>query len=263
MHYYQFNISDYRSSTAHLSNEEDLAYRRLIDMYYDTEQKISLDTQLVAKRLRVNVDAVNAVLVDKFAKHEDGWFHVRCDEVIKHYHQMAEVRRVNGRLGGRKKNLLTTEQVPSTNQAGTEHQPEAKLTNNQELITNNQELNLNTYVKSTDVDVDQWNRISCPVKELVNIFHEECTSLPKVMMLNDQRKKLLVARWVDVAKVDNITSRQEGLDIFRAIFQQVERSDFLCGRTKDSRHWKANFDFLVKSTNFLRISEGQFDNGRN
>jgi len=34
MHYYQFNIGDYASHTRHLSDLEDLAYRRLLDAYY-------------------------------------------------------------------------------------------------------------------------------------------------------------------------------------------------------------------------------------
>ena len=35
MHYYSFHINDYRAATAHLSNEEDLAYRRLIEAWRD------------------------------------------------------------------------------------------------------------------------------------------------------------------------------------------------------------------------------------
>ena len=44
MNYYSFHIGDYRGATAHLSNEEDLAYRRLLDMCYDTESAIPLET---------------------------------------------------------------------------------------------------------------------------------------------------------------------------------------------------------------------------
>ena len=90
MHYYQFNISDYRSATVHLSNDEDLAYRRLMDMYYDTENKIPLDTQWVARRLRLDTQTIEAVLNDMFVKHEDGWFNARCDEVIKQFKEFAE-----------------------------------------------------------------------------------------------------------------------------------------------------------------------------
>ena len=133
MHYYQFNIADYRSATVHLSNEEDLAYRRLLDMYYDMETKIPLDTQWVARRIRVESAVVQNVLSDMFERHEDGWFHARCQETIEHYHAMAEKNRANGKLGGRRKNPV-----------GSDSQPSAKATNNQELITNNQKLIVNT-----------------------------------------------------------------------------------------------------------------------
>jgi uncharacterized protein YdaU (DUF1376 family) len=126
MHYYQFNIGDYRAATAHLSNEEDLAYRRLLDMYYDTEQKIPLDTQWVSKRLRLATQVVDDVLKDMFVRHEDGWFHARCDDLIQQYHAMAEKNRANGRLGGRKKNPV-----------GSDSQPIVKATINDELITIN------------------------------------------------------------------------------------------------------------------------------
>ena len=126
MHYYQFNIADYRSATTHLSNEEDLAYRRLLDMYYDSEQRIPLDTQWVAKRLRLGCEVVDIVLQDMFVKQENGWFHGRCEEVIEAYHAMAEKNRANGRLGGRRKNPV-----------GSDSQPIAKATINQEPITIN------------------------------------------------------------------------------------------------------------------------------
>jgi uncharacterized protein YdaU (DUF1376 family) len=129
MHYYQFSIGDYRAATAHLSNEEDLAYRRLLDMYYDTEAKIPTDTQWVARRIRMDAVVVLSVLNDMFEEHEDGWFHARCHEVIDQYHAMAEKNRANGRLGGRKKN-------PVGNPLATDSEPIAKATINQELLTN-------------------------------------------------------------------------------------------------------------------------------
>jgi hypothetical protein len=132
MHYYQFNISDYRSATVHLSNDEDLAYRRLLDMYYDSENKIPLDTQWVARRLRLDTITVENVLNDMFVKHEDGWFNARCQDVIHQYHAMAEKNRANGRLGGRKKN-------PTANPLGIDSQPIVKPTINQELETINKD----------------------------------------------------------------------------------------------------------------------------
>lgn len=110
MHYYRFHIGDYRSATAYLSNEEDLAYRRLLDMYYDTEQPIPLDTRWVARRLRVAVDVVEIVLNDFFVLEEAGWRHSVCDEQILKYQDDAEKNKVNGKKGGRPKKGESTQQ---------------------------------------------------------------------------------------------------------------------------------------------------------
>ena len=153
MHYYQFNISDYRSATVHLSNDEDLAYRRLLDMYYDTENKIPLDTQWVARRLRLDIQTVENVLNDMFVKHEDGWFNARCQDVITQYHAMAEKNRANGRLGGRKKN-------PTGNPMGNDSQPIVKATINQELETINNKLKRDkttSVVCPPDVEQQIWD----------------------------------------------------------------------------------------------------------
>ena len=148
MHYYQFSIGDYRAATAHLTNEEDLAFRRLLDMYYDTEQKIPLDTQWVSRRLRVDAHVVRDVLNDMFVQHEDGWFHARCADVIEQYHAMAEKNRANGRLGGRKKNPV-----------GSDSQPIAKATINQEPLTNNHKPKRESATKVAcppDVGLQEW-----------------------------------------------------------------------------------------------------------
>jgi len=73
MHYFPFHIGDYRSSTAHLTNEEDLAYRRLLEMYYDLEGPIPLDTEWVSRRIRVEASVVRDVLNDMFERTEQGY----------------------------------------------------------------------------------------------------------------------------------------------------------------------------------------------
>ena len=120
MHYYPHHIGDYKSATAHLTNEEDLAYRRLLEMYYDTEAFIPLETQWVARRLRVGCEPLESVLKDFFVHTEMGWKHARCDLVIREYHEMAEKNRRNGKLGGRPKsnkqgaeNPVGSQSVPS------------------------------------------------------------------------------------------------------------------------------------------------------
>lgn len=138
MHYYPHHIGDYKSATSHLNNEEDLAYRRLLEMYYDTEQPIPLETQWVARRLRVGTESVQVVLNDFFQEQTDGWHHARCEEEIKEYAARADRARKNGKNGGRRKaspqaeeNPVGTQSVPSGNPDLT--QPLA----NQEPVTSN------------------------------------------------------------------------------------------------------------------------------
>ena len=95
-------------------------------MYYDTENQIPLDTQWVAKRLRLDCEVVKSVLQDMFKLTESGWHHGRCETVIDQYHAMAEKNRANGRLGGRKKNPVASDS-----------QPIAKATINDKPITIN------------------------------------------------------------------------------------------------------------------------------
>lgn len=90
MHFYQFHIGDYRAATAHLSNEEDLAYRRLLDMYYDTEQPLTDDTEWLARRIRISQDVVVRVLHDMFEPEGNRWHHKRVEKEIANYKAMSE-----------------------------------------------------------------------------------------------------------------------------------------------------------------------------
>lgn len=90
MHYYQFNIGDYRRDTPHLSRLEHSIYRDLIDSYYLDEKPIPLETQSVTRRLRLVSDeeatALKNVLSDFFVQKEDGWHHSRIESDIANYY---------------------------------------------------------------------------------------------------------------------------------------------------------------------------------
>tara|TARA_Y200000002_G_scaffold114397_1_gene93706 strand:- start:6940 stop:7584 length:645 start_codon:yes stop_codon:yes gene_type:complete len=88
MHFYSFNIGDYISHTKHLSDMEDLAYRRLLDLYYLHERTLNEDVSLVARKINMkdNVPEVRVVL-EEFFKLEvgKGWINPRADEEIEKY----------------------------------------------------------------------------------------------------------------------------------------------------------------------------------
>ena len=84
MHYYQFNIGDYKSHTEHLSEMEDLTYRRLLDWYYLHETPIPLDEVEVARqiRMRSHSDCIAIVLREYFERTDDGWIHHRANKEL-------------------------------------------------------------------------------------------------------------------------------------------------------------------------------------
>ena len=84
MHYYQFNIGDYKSHTEHLSEMEDLAYRRLLDWYYLHESPIPRDIAETARqiRMRTHTECIATVLQEYFEETDSGWTHGRADKEI-------------------------------------------------------------------------------------------------------------------------------------------------------------------------------------
>lgn len=148
MHYYSFNIGDYTSHTAHLTPIEDIAYRRLLDLYYQTETPIQDNITAVCRqiRLRDHEDDVRQILSEFFTLQDGVWVSARCDREIEEYHIKGDIARANGKKGGRPKKLTEPTNNPAGSssfdlanpditQAKANHKP---LTNNQETLNNNQ-----------------------------------------------------------------------------------------------------------------------------
>jgi uncharacterized protein YdaU (DUF1376 family) len=88
MHYYQFNIGDYASHTAHLDPLEDIAYRRMLDYCYLNECGLPETIESIARviRMRTHCDCIATVLREFFYEHDDGtWHHTRVDSEILAY----------------------------------------------------------------------------------------------------------------------------------------------------------------------------------
>lgn len=120
MNYYPFHPGDYLRDTAHLEPMEDLAYRRLLDLYYLSEAPIPLETQQVSRRLRLGSESVIAVLNEFFICTSNGYIHKRCDAEIADYRHRQERSRQNGKGGGRPKNQG---EKPSRFPAGSQQEP--------------------------------------------------------------------------------------------------------------------------------------------
>lgn len=83
MNYYPFHIGDYASATRHLSWDEDMAYRRLMDAYYTREAPIPSDRRQAYRLACANTpeqrEAIDVVLAEFFEETPEGWRNSRCD----------------------------------------------------------------------------------------------------------------------------------------------------------------------------------------
>lgn len=84
MNYYPFHVGDYAAHTAHLEPMEDLAYRRMLDLYYRTERALPADPQEIARltRLKDQREAIDVVLKEFFILSRDGWHSKRADDEL-------------------------------------------------------------------------------------------------------------------------------------------------------------------------------------
>lgn len=130
MHYYAFNIADYRKDTTYLSPVQHYIYRTLIDVYYLNEAPIPDKKEIILRKLGLGIarkDDLVLVLNDFFKLEGTSWHHKRIDKDIVDYQKRALVNRINGMKGGRpRKSSLTdgvTEAMPTKASAKATNKP--------------------------------------------------------------------------------------------------------------------------------------------
>jgi hypothetical protein len=105
----------------------------------------------------------------------------------------------------------------------------------------------------------------CQYDKVVELYHANCKGLRRVMALTDARKRTINARWREFCKEDDLKTTAEALESFEWYFQEVSKSRFLMGYSTPGpgrdRPFKADFDWLMCPTNFLKVCEGKYSNG--
>lgn len=97
------------------------------------------------------------------------------------------------------------------------------------------------------------NTNGVPYQKIVDLYHEHLPELRQVVALNQARKTAIKGRWHNEIK---------SLESFAKYFSLVAQSDFLTGKCppapgRDSP-WQADFDWLMKPSNVLKIVEGKY-----
>jgi len=133
MHYYQFNIGDYRRDTAHLSHLEHGIYRSLIDTYMLEESPLSGDMKELERKHLIRTanekKALRNVLKDFFKFENSMFLHSRCDEDIISYRDKS----LKASKSAKKRWEKDAKAMRTHSEGNANHKP---LTNNHKPITN-------------------------------------------------------------------------------------------------------------------------------
>ena len=89
------------------------------------------------------------------------------------------------------------------------------------------------------------NRID--YESIVNLYHDLCPKMRKVFAINDQRKGFINARIAEY-----------GINKVTEVLRKAGESEFLNGT--NTNVWKADFEWLMRPQNFLKVLEGKYDN---
>lgn len=160
MNYYEHHIGDYDADTAHLTWLEDMAYTRMLRLYYRKEAALPVDIAAVCRLVRATTKeerkAVETVLHEFFVLQSDGWHQARCDAEVEAYQRRVERNRTVGKLGGRPRKGGAAA-VPTGDALGSETETQSEPTENPVgfswVSKNNPPQTPDPITTSTDVDV--------------------------------------------------------------------------------------------------------------
>ncbi len=87
-------------------------------------------------------------------------------------------------------------------------------------------------------------------KKVIELYHENCQSFPRVFKLSDARKAKIRIR---------LEEMKNDYSVLEKIFKKMGDSKFLKGDNKNG--WKASFDWVFENErNWVKIIEGNYDN---
>ena len=253
MYYYQFNIGDYQSHTSHLSEIEDLVYRRLLDWYYLHELPIPLDEAEVSRqiRMRSHTESIAIVLREYFERIEDGWIHHRANKEIAKAGDKSEKAKAsaNARWGKKDANALPTQSDSNATQ-DTEH-----ITHNTEHKTQS----LDAYASLSAEGLP-----TCPHKDILLLYKKHLPHLTQPRVWEGNRQVVLKSRWIQAAKPSNYSpegykTKEDGLKWWDSFFGYIANDSSLANgfKTKD-RTWLPDLEWITNATNFAKIIDGKY-----
>lgn len=241
MNYYPFHIGDYLVHTAHLGCLEDIAYRRLLDLYYLREAPIPECDAARLVRMLDHADVVEAVLREFFVLDDGVWRHGRCDEEIAKMTDKRDKAKASAAAS-----WASRSKGPEAN---------SKRTHSERIANAMLPTPIPIPIPKKDIDslLAAPKRPAIPVQDIIDSYHELLPMCPQVRKLTAARRAQIEARWRcgDLPDVET----------WRDYFAFVATSKFLTGLAPSGpgqRPFIADLEWLSKEANYAKVYERKY-----
>ena len=249
MHYYQFNIGDYSSHTAHLEPLEDIAYRRMLDWCYLHERPLPNDIEQISKliRMRSHTDCIASVLREFFDLTPDGWWKDRIGEEISRANEKSEKAKASAKARWSKEKSDANALQP---------QSEGNAPNTQDPIPNTQD---------PSISLSETAFPPCPHQEILKLWKKHLPHLIQPRTWEGTRQANLKQRWIQASKPsaysgDGYKTMEKGLEWWDGFFAYIASDTKLSsGFESQGRIWRPDLEWIVNATNFQKIIDGKYD----
>jgi uncharacterized protein YdaU (DUF1376 family) len=255
MYYFKFNIGDYASHTRHLSPIEDIAYRRLLDLAYTSENPITDDIRELSRLINMRDYQQEIIdILNEYWEHvTEGWINNRVLKELEATGVKSESASRSAKMRWDKAKeanamRLESERIANASKSNA-NASKIDATHNTLPITQDQ-LNSNALSppaeKPLKADPIQY-------EEIVNLYHQTLPMCPKVVMLTSKRKGQIAARW----KSGNLPDLQTWSEYFKF----VSESPFLTGKTdpiNGHKRFVADLEWITTESNFTKIAERKY-----
>jgi uncharacterized protein YdaU (DUF1376 family) len=261
VNYFPFHLGDYAAHTGHLEPMEDLAYRRLLDVYYLREGPLPADIQATAKlvRMRSMSSDVESVLNEFFVLTDAGWTHARCEQEIERMQDKQAKARASAQasVNARKAKSLNGR---STDVDGSDNGRSTDAQDNQTDV----ELPTPTPTPIAIPSLSAAKLPTCPTQKIIALYHAALPELPTCKILGKTRDKALHKfwEWVFTAKRSDgqvrASTPEQAVEWIDAYFHRARDNDFLMGRlTQVGTHanWVCDLDFLLTEKGMKQVIE--------
>ncbi|MDA9762205.1 hypothetical protein N9C84_03950 [Desulfobacterales bacterium] len=104
---------------------------------------------------------------------------------------------------------------------------------------------------------NEKNKDLCPFEDIRVLYNSILDDvLPTCRAMTKPRMKALNARWNEKHRTSDGELTSDSLEYWQRYFEYVKSSRYLTGHVND---WRANFDWLTKKANFIKVIENQFN----